>query len=233
MAKPIIFSASSIQAIRQHQKTVTRRIVKWPVLGRRQSNDMQRLYTRENLAELNAALSRGASACPNGRTGETLWVREAWQIATGRHDGDLGAAVRYRDTYVQNVQMPAEKPMELGLTFDRWRSPIHMPRWASRLSLKVRSVRIERLQEITPEDARKEGADFGTAGEYGLYCAEYLGEMMKHKGPDRPEFKPPEPPNPVELFKAQWGAIHGADAWEVNPWVWRIEFELVRCAPHY
>lgn len=229
MAKPIIFSDSRIEAIRQDQKTVTRRIVKWPVLGRRQPNHMQRLYLRENIAELFMACARGGSVCPHGQTGQVLWVREGWQIETGATANDLSALIRYRDLSTRRVQMPSENPMSHGLAFDRWRSPIHMPRWASRLSLKVLSIRIEQLQEITPEDARKEGADFGSSGEHGLYAARYLTELMKHKGPGpKPEFNPPAAANPLDLFKAQWAAIHGQTSWDENPWVWRIEFERIR-----
>ena len=85
--------------------------------------------------------------CPYA-PGSRVWVRETWQVATGCHAGDLGAAVRYRDTEIKACWMPSEKPLPLGLTWDRWRSPVTMPRWASRIDLETTAVRVIRVDGV-------------------------------------------------------------------------------------
>lgn len=65
--------------------------------------------------------------CPYGKPGDRLWVRETWQVVTGAKSGDLGAVVRYRDMELLSVTMPAQKPMPLGLTWNRWRPPSTCP----------------------------------------------------------------------------------------------------------
>lgn len=92
----------------------------------------------------------------------------------------------------------------------RWRSPIHMPRWASRLTLEITDVRVERLQDISEEDAIAEGALEWARGA----CA---------------------PGNPtgftaVGYFWLLWEPIHGPSSWDANPWVWVIEFKKLEQA---
>lgn len=134
--RPILFGAPLVRAILDGRKTQTRR-----------------LY-RDAIDAVRALL-----ACPYGQPGDELWARETWQIATGLEPGDLGAVIRYRDMQMRAVTMPSAKPMPLGLTFDRWRPSIHMPRWASRIQLQVTGVRVERLHDLTDADARAEGVD--------------------------------------------------------------------------
>lgn len=79
---------------------------------------------------------------------------------------------------------------------DRWRPSIHMPRWASRITLEVVGVRVERLQDISEEDAKAEG------------CA--LSADWKAFG--------------VVAFQQLWESINGPGSWDANPWVWVVEF---------
>lgn len=143
--------------------------------------------------------------CPFGVPGDRLWVREAWQIVTGAKAGDLGAVVRYRDMEVLPVTMPAEKPMPLGLTWDSWRPSIHMPRWASRISLEVTDVRVQRIQEITEEDARAEGVC-----EHPAARSVVDSGMWTYRA----------------AFRAVWDAIDPG-GWDRNPWVWVVAFKRV------
>jgi hypothetical protein len=90
----------------------------------------------------------------------------------------------------------------------RWRPAVHMPRWASRLTLKVTDIRVERLRSISEEDMRSEGITLdprpvtinGTPGTY--YPMTYAYE-----------------------FSAAWIKTHGVDSWDANPWVWAVSFE--------
>ena len=126
-------------------------------------------------------------ADPHYATGDRLWVREAFQVCEDADTGDRWDV--YRATTPDAVPL--------------WRSPIHMPRWASRLTLTVTEVRVQRVQEISEADAVAEGAD---------YAANNMG------------FSPISgQPHGVRTFKAGfahlWNSIHGPDAWDANPWV--------------
>ena len=126
--------------------------------------------------------------CPYGAPGDRLWVRETW-------DTD-GKTIAYRATTPETTTDP--EPM-------RWRPSIHMPRWASRLTLAVTSVRVERVQEITEADARAEGIE--------PQRSDYSGEDS----------------NSLQ-FRDLWDSINAARGygWAVNPWVWVVEFERVQ-----
>jgi len=92
-----------------------------------------------------------------------------------------------------------------------WRSPIHMPRWASRITLEITGVRVEQLQDISDEDALAEGVnvhpDFHGKARDSIY-------------------------SPIQAFRDLWESIHGPGAWEANPWVWVVEFQRVQADAH-
>lgn len=186
--RPILFSGAMVKAILDGRKTMTRRVAKRLLLGLPQ-------------AEMNAQ-------CPYGQPGDRLWVREMWAHNDGWYDDTDAVAwknwhgerngrqcatwVDYRATY-QQVKDGCERDWP-------WRPSIHMPRWASRITLEVTGVRVERLREITEADARAEGA-------------------------------PAECPdgNTVDWFRGLWAGINGERGygWDVNPWVWVVEFRRV------
>jgi hypothetical protein len=87
----------------------------------------------------------------------------------------------------------------------RWRPSIHMPRWASRITLRITDIRVERLQDITEDDARAEGVGYKNPG--------YL---------------PGTKGNWIGSFAYLWNKINGPGAWEANPWVWVVSFERVK-----
>jgi hypothetical protein len=99
--------------------------------------------------------------------------------------------------------MPDDSPSETA----RWTPSIHMPRWASRLTLRITDVRVQRLQEISEADARAEGAPL----ELRLLDSVRLGATASHTGG----------------FERLWESIHGPDSWAANPWVWVIEFRRI------
>jgi hypothetical protein len=124
---------------------------------------------------------------------ERLWQQSSCEAEKALEEGkikiidkDLGEG-RY-------TWEPSESPC-------RWRPSIHMPRWASRITIEITDIRVERLQEITEEDAKKEGID-------GVPTA--VGIMY------------------MPAFSRLWDFIHGKDSWNQNPWVWVIEFKKNR-----
>lgn len=130
--------------------------------------------------------------CPYGKPGDLLWVRETWFCATGSVGGgpDL---VHYRADARTELLKVAQ---ECGL----WKPSIHMPHWASRITLRIGSVKVERLQDISEEDAVKEGIDA-----YQPFSSA------------------------VEEFSDLWDSINAKTyPWSSNCWVWAIEFERVK-----
>lgn len=219
--RPIIFSAESVSAILEGRKTQTRRLVTVPWQGSRRALPYEPYYVEED-GELMVDCSeaddshgngdyREASTClrcPYGQPGDRLWVRETW-----RFDGPPGSlpVVRFRsDCTALLIERLGEVASAAYLAwarsgqrgYGRWRSPMFMPRWASRITLEVVEVRVQRLQEITEEDARAEGVDFEATG--------------------------PDPESPESLvcgFERLWDAINGKRAtWASNPWVWAVTF---------
>ena len=191
--RPIIMQGSSVRAILDGRKTQTRTAVKLP---------------EPNTGEV--------------IPGDLLWVKETWQVATGARSGDLGAAVRYReDNSIQACWMPASKPLPLGLTFARWRSPLFMPRWASRLTLRITDVRVQRVQEISEDDAIAEGAQ---------HYPDIPTGILQHSRWSM--FEPSSTDDCLgtarHAFGNYWDHIHAKRApWSSNPWVWAISFEVM------
>jgi hypothetical protein len=205
---PILFSAPMVRAILDGAKTQTRRAIKpQPVWLPAKAGAMcsPGWSWRCGSAEFNYwpdAFGFGtaiAKHCPLGQAGDHLWVRETWQTHCDQ-DGitprDLSPA--------SAVQYPA--------TYDHWvskkRPSIHMPRWASRITLEVTDVRAERLQDITETDAALEGAVRMAMDDESRFFAD-----------DRGTFKCG--------FAGIWAHINGSGSWDANPWVWAISFKRI------
>ncbi len=223
--RPILFRGPMVRAILAGHKTVTRRPVKGDQIPHRGSSDIDgcqwiavgqhdRRYgfvvsgsTEEECAAELAIYGR----CPYGLIGDRLWVREAW-VADAQVD-----AVAPRDlSQGEPIWYPADggrrKTGCSMITPGKGRPSIHMPRWVSRLLLEITDVRVERLQDITDEQARAEGC---TADDDPFWHPTY-------NDPDsggRPSHR--------NTFEYLWGEINGPHAWDANPWVWVVEFKRV------
>ncbi|PRZ56132.1 hypothetical protein BX589_102333 [Paraburkholderia fungorum] len=160
---------------------------------------------------------------PFGEPGDRLWVRETWHAHWGPTTPGARivteAAVRQSDGAI--VHASASEPLSVHYAADskgtapfgrKWKPSIHMPRWASRITLEVAGVRIERLQDISEADARNEGAVHGP---------------LLPMGWDKPGCDPQDGAM-RSRFAVLWDSLAtpGAD-WDANPWVWVIEFKRV------
>jgi len=166
----------------------------------------------------------GVDACPYGQPGDRLWVRETWQAIRAWDDGEVeevhpvpkgrrgGIAV----VYSASDEQAGWHRDDRGFS---WRSPIFMPRWASRITLEVTGVRVQRLQDISEDDAKAEGLtghDPDPADQGGtIYAWHGLSSA----------------PCPLAHFRCLWEQIHGVDSWSANPWVWVIEFSPIKEFP--
>ena len=204
--RPILFSSDMVRELLSGRKTQTRRVVK------PQPQSAQMISDRMASLCYPAMLHR---ACPYGAPGDRLWVRET------HHVNHTGEVVHYRADYpVDGDPFNADECGEdHALEGEKWRPSIHMPRWASRLTLEVVAVRVERLQDIRPEDAVAEGIP--TSKGVGLIDGETCYMMTTNSGYMR------GPRGAVEAYKNLWESINGQCSWERNPWVWVIEFKLI------
>lgn len=189
--KPIIFSAPMVRALLDGRKTQTRRLIK------HRSIDLSISPSAEDNHPVWIQFRHpksGPLTCVKRpyAPGDRLYVREA--IDNASEPGD----VFYRADYEA-----AHGNDGAGLG---WRPSIHMPRWASRITLTVTEVRVQRLQEISAEDVQAEGA-----------C-----ELA---------FIPPTEADTEEargIFRTLWNSLHGPDAWDANPWVSALSFTVER-----
>ena len=205
--RPILFSGPMVEALLAgtKTKTQTRRIVAGALYGR----------PAVKVAP-DSEIERLTSKCPYGAPGDRLWVRE-----TLRRRG----AIWTYDADGAEVTLPQGDP-RIGAMLS-WAHhkegntcvSIHMPRWASRITLEIVSVRVERLQDITEEDAEAEGVDEDPGEpqhEYHSTTGVYLGACY----PDA---------SYVRAFQALWDSINGERAsWQSNPWVWVVSFQRVQ-----
>lgn len=199
--RPILFSAEMVRAILDGRKTQTRRVVKGMALDWLQPG----MFSPKFVADPANYLS------PYGYAGDRLWVRETWQIVYERMDGQRftypieGARQRWIE-YAASPRDEHEPP--------KWRPSIFMPREFSRITLEVVNVRVERVQEISREDAKAEGVS-------------NLWRWDQARNEKHPEHFVRGVLNPfVANYSMLWDEINGKRGfgWDVNPWVWVIEF---------
>ena len=215
--RPILFSAPMVRAILEGRKTQTRRILKvQPAVKPMPANG--RIDVR--LAALAPEIR-----CPYGQPGDRLWVRETWS-----NDGCACYEMCGCPAYWYRADFP-------NLSKDdspKWKPSIHMPRRASRLTLEVTGVRVERLKDISEENAIREGAawqDFGRqCGHFGGW--QDVGDCQSEYHPRRNGWTmEPPAPNPDYChgtarmaFANLINKINGPETWDANPWVWVVEF---------
>jgi len=210
--RPILFSGAMVRAILDGRKTVTRRMAK-PV----RHPDLGNIYAPGTLVlekEPQHVIDR---ACPFGQPGDRLWVRETWQGPLVSSDEQEADPSWFKD--MKRYQNPAHCTYRASGDscehFDpddnyccNWRPSIHMPRWASRILLEVTDVRVERLQDITYEQAVAEGIH----RDHRMWFATDE-DGIAHKYPQ-------------SAFRDLWISTGGD--WDTNPWVWAIEFKRIQ-----
>lgn len=240
--RPILFRPELAQAIAEGRKTVTRRPVKpqprpGVPLGPATMAALPGDWTFANRGGISFTITNKPEGpdgwahrnSPFGVPGDRLWVRETFwnnarstQDASGEHSHYWGRVVEYAE---QREEPGWHNNDQYGAGYMRKRPAIHMPRWASRLTLEVVIVRVERLQAISEEDAIAEGVEKNT-GEghkwspddgYRTYCEHY---------PNGCECFPHE--NARKAYADLWDSINGDGSWDANPWVWVVEFEVVK-----
>lgn len=194
---PLPFTADMIKAVYADLKTKTRRVIK-PQFTQLWGQGV-RIGDDTYSCHVNIPVPDGWKwlRCPYGKAGDRLWVREA--CAIGWCDTSPLAVDYHADGKRTHfvIETPQQAQAAAAYINDSRRPPMYMPRWASRLMLEVVSVGVERVQDITQEDAVAEG------------CVEIAGRSWGRLG-----------------FSQLWDQINGTRGygWDVNPWVWVVEF---------
>jgi hypothetical protein len=210
----ILFSGPMVAAILAGRKTQTRRVVKSehaPDVEAWAFADDTGLWRMGVYGEGGAAADMGGIRCPFGVPGDRLWVRETHAIVPRTaywHDMSIPHAEHGDEWAIYRAGWTRSPPT-------RWRPSIHMPRWASHLTLEVVSVRVERLQTITEEDAVAEGVPCWVCGGRTDGTSENDCACFHTKGAAR------------DSFGVLWDSINGEGSWDANPWVWVVDFRRV------
>ena len=205
-----------VNAILEGRKTQTRRVVSLPAWVHA-SDDGDDLSGESPMACHRDTGCLASINCPYGTAGDRLWVRESWLQLRCNHRHDATKPndwlVPWGDkprrngcAYKADATSESER-CRLELGYKNWTPSIHMPRWASRITLEVTNVRVERLREITEADSQAEGVEM---------CEHFA--KAQHGHPLQPH---------RTAFAWLWASIHGRDSWCANPWVWVVEFKRV------
>ena len=206
--KPILFSTEMVQAILEGRKTQTRRLHGLDEIKKNPndwtfyyfSKDDKRTFAHFRKQEDNKIKSIfGTSPY---QIGDILWVRETWQTTWNENKKSWDIIYKADGGYWIDDD---------GIM--KWKPSIYMPKKAARIFLEVTNVRVERLQDITEEDAIAEGIERVSIAPFVHRFKNYLCNN-KFIGPK-------------ESFKTLWMKINGIDSWKANPWVWVYEFKVV------
>ena len=204
--RPLPFSAPMVRALLAGTKTQTRRPLKVQPIGAPHAGKASLTKSMSQpvfyaMWEAPAADGSTCCICPYGVPGDRLWVREAWRACrdldkTPPRDIEPGSSIEFEAT--------KRSYAEVGLV-GKLRPGMFMPRWASRITLEITGVRVERLQDISEADALAEGIE---------------RHDVLTDGNAPPGFH-------AYTYSRVWEQINGADSWSANPWVWVVEFRRV------
>ncbi|ENX5203908.1 hypothetical protein ACSAZQ_004482 [Salmonella enterica] len=207
----MIFNGEMVRAILEGRKTQTRRVLatyqdavkfcpEWDVNGKQ----IFIVLGEKDHTGMNPVIT--AIPCPFGQPGDRVWVRETFRVHSRATDvATLVYRASVRNSWTEQTHRVPIAVCDKPATPEKWTPSIHMPRWASRILLEITDVRVERLRDLSEEDAKSEGITPPAGGV--LPGWEYRIN-----------------------FRDLWMDIYGTDSWEANPWVWVIEFKRVEGA---
>jgi len=229
--RPILFNTEMVKAILEGRKTMTRRLIKF---GDRDSSFIQSV-TQPNGVDWVATNWKPRIPivvnvkCPYGQVGDRLWVRETFVIEStleygigdkdipkdrpiqhisNDYDGDYELIPHYRATEPEPNIVPPDRDTDFDDT-TKWTPSIHMPRWASRITLEIVKIRVERVQDISMADLEKES----------IFLSDYERTLCINL---RLLYA-------TQKFIKLWDSINAKRgySWDSNSWVWSIEFKVV------
>lgn len=213
--RPILFNSAMVRAILEGRKTQTRRVIKPQPNPTHEEIKLegQALTKRSKLVGFWHTFNE--TVCKFGQSGDELYVRESFskpipnEFIKHNVPPHVWHEVALRE---YGVHYWADGDPEYG-TWGKPQPSIHMPREFSRIQLKITNIKVEKLQDISEEDAIAEGLrKFPHKGDFAYAWKD--GDNHGH-GSAR------------GAFRDLWDSIKGSDAWDSNPWLWAIEFERI------
>ncbi|MDV1206753.1 hypothetical protein RZR75_20625 [Enterobacter hormaechei] len=219
----MIFNSEMVRAILDDRKTQTRRIIKDCTVGRDPISKFIQIGKKfigcypEDVPELIR------ECCPYGVPGDRIWVRETFQgplfdfeqMEAYQEDSSKFKKPEFCVYKADGKPAPeffdADDNLHCG-----WRPSIHMPRWASRITLEITGVRVEQLKSISEEEARSEGVARLREGFWKHYQPGWTQHQLSARG----------------SFATLWDSIYGFGDWDRNPWVWVVEFKRIEGDDH-
>ena len=235
--RPILMSAPMVRALLAGTKTQTRRVLRNQPRSVALVPSGNHLFDyREGYEDYERVVpvDKAVTLCPYGRPGNRLWVRETWGYRCSASTATAGqymhtvvyraddARHNYGPMPMDDVGLPRWRERKEGEAWPewddymtaywrQWRPSIFMPRWACRITLEITEVRVQRLQDISEEDAKAEGI-----GEFigGWAC---LTDDDPQIAGDTPQ----------DGYRHLWERINGAGSWGTNPWVWCLSFKRI------
>lgn len=238
----MLFSTPMVQALLDKRKTQTRRIMKPQIKDCDHSRFTEAEWKDQPIQWSEAALKAGRAycgvcgngiehskdysgiKCPYGVPDDLIWVRETWGVGS-RPDPFVGSVDGFEykadEMFIDEVESLPIYPCEafdFG-NYDKkgWRPSIHMPKIAARIWLQVTSVKVERLQDITEEDAQAEGVE--KLGEGAFPWKHYASNTARCA-------------DAKTSFDSLWREINGDESWEANHWVWCVSFKVLSTTGH-
>lgn len=234
---PILFQTDMVQAILQGRKTMTRRLFNPQPMD---CGELHKQYTeaswKNEPANFVESITKGfwycqycgngvrlgdynpGIKCPYGTVGDVLWVRETWNERNGEYAYKASPDLFKKTNWFKEIRS-AYKIANLPTPDDvlKWKPSIFMPRVASRITLKITNIKVERVQDISEEDAIKEGVFnmIDKDGNYNVYW-DYI-----KKSPIKGFL------TAKESFRSLWISINGQESWDSNPFCWCVEFEKI------
>lgn len=219
----MIFNSEMVRAILDGRKTQMRRIIKDCTVGRDPISKFIQVGKKfigcypEDVPELIR------ECCPYGVPGDRIWVRETFQgplfdfeqMEAYQEDSSKFKKPEFCVYKADGKPAPeffdADDNLHCG-----WRPSIHMPRWASRITLEITGVRVEQLKSISEEEARSEGVARLREGFWKHYQPGWTQHQLSARG----------------SFATLWDSIYGFGDWDRNPWVWVVEFKRIEGDDH-
>lgn len=219
--RPILMSGPMVRALLAGRKTQTRRVVKpqpptdgrWMPWEHSERPGYWFGYAPDGKVrnDVGAKLDDCGWVCPYGSVGDRLWVRETWSPDHRNFYPNFPIVYRADNgVTIESVGRVYSPEVDAWFAF-RWQPSIHMPRWASRLTLEITSVRVERLQDISEDDAIAEGVD-------AVSVADVPRQAAWTRRQD---------------YARLWDHLNAKRGypWASNPWVWVIGFDVITGGP--
>lgn len=214
--RPILFSGPMIRSIRRDAKTNTRRVIQYPrhtgafVLMEMNDGTYWPFVSMDGESTDDGHGCETPMNCPYGQTGDRIWVKETH--------------IRRGDRAIYRADHDPVEAAGLGGMYGGWTPSIFMFRKHSRITLEITNVRVQRLQEISDEDARAEGIEPNWCGDLSGWNEQEHGWFDYLAGEDDPPCY-----SPRESFRSLWNSINfkRGFGWDTNPWVWALSFKQV------